>query len=237
MRTLPALLDHVAVAVPDPLRAERRWRAQLGGGLVAHEDSGAFVTRQLRFAGGGKLELLAPSGGSADGFVRRFLDRFGSVVHHVTLKVPDLRAAVDTVRGAGLDVVDVDESDPWWHEGFLRPSQVGGIIVQLAWSPEGDEGWARRIGHTPEEPRTGAATLLGPTLRHPDLDRAARLWELLGARVDRADALLRCAWPDSPLDVVVEAGAPAGPRALRFAGTAPLPAEDGVGPAVEAAEA
>lgn len=232
-RTLQAVLDHVAIAVPDPDVAQKRWRDQLGGGIVSFGDDGTFFSRQLRFAGGGKLELLSPSPDSdGSGFVERFLARFGTAIHHVTLKVPDLRAAIATVEDAGLDVVDVQDSHNHWREGFLRPSQVGGLIVQIAWSADSDEAWARRIGHTPEDPAPDAAILHGPRLLHPDLDRAAELWSLLGAAVDRTDGALRCSWPDSPLDVLVEEGTPAGPAELRMEGAQPLPPDPDLGPAV-----
>ncbi|MDQ3342097.1 MAG: VOC family protein [Actinomycetota bacterium] len=229
---LSAHLDHVAVAVPDWETAQRRWRDQLGGGIVAWGDSGVFASRQLRFANGAKLELLRPDSEEPDNFVRRFLGRFGSATHHVTFKVADLDAALKVVRAGDLDVVDVDTSGSVWHEGFLRPSEVGGLVVQLAWSGHSDQEWAASIGHTPEPPALGAAELLGPTLRHPDLDRARTVWTLLGASISHQDGALHCRWPDSPLDVVIERGRPAGPTALRMRGTPSLPAVDGIGPAV-----
>jgi len=217
---LDATLDHVAVAVPDPDRAQRRWRDELGGRPVAWGDNGVFRSRQLRFAGGGKLELLSPSpdDASGDNFVHRFLARFGSTVHHVTLKVPDLPSALTTLESAGLDVVDVRLDGAHWREGFLRPKQVGGIVVQVAWSDRGDAEWAAMIGHVPEPPAPDAATLLGPTLRHPDLGVAAQLWRLLGADVGDQDGGLLCRWPSSPLTVALTQGEPAGPTGLRMTG-------------------
>lgn len=217
---LDAVLDHVAVAVPDPEPAERHWRDQLGGRSVAWGDNGVFRSLQLRFTGGGKLELLSPSPGdpSGENFVRRFLVRFGSTVHHVTLKVPDLPAALETLESAGLDVVDVRLDGSHWREGFLRPKQVGGIVVQVAWSDRGDAEWAAEIGHAPEAPASDAATLLGPTLRHPDLGMAAQLWRLLGAEVVEKDDNLLCRWPSSPLTVALTQGEPPGPTGLRMTG-------------------
>jgi catechol 2,3-dioxygenase-like lactoylglutathione lyase family enzyme len=230
-RSLTAVLDHVAIAVDDADIAEERWVERLGAGSVSHGDADTFRTRQLRFAGGGKLELLSPprDGG---GFVGGFLARFGTAIHHVTLKVPDLHDAIEIVRAADLDVVDVQDTDDWWQEGFLRPSQVGGLIVQLARSAAGDAEWADRVGHVPSPPRDDAATLLGPTIRHPDLDRAAALWTVLGATIEPRDGALHCRFPDSPLDVRIEQGEPAGPTVLRFHGTEPLPAAAAHGPAV-----
>lgn len=234
--TLNATLDHVAIAVPDRCVARSRWCDELGGSVLAHDDSGVFATLQLRYAGGGKLELLAPSeqDRSAQNFVRRFLTRFGAAVHHVTLKVPDLPAALTLLSARGLDVVDVDLEHEYWREAFLRPSQVGGLVVQVAWSAGNDEEWARRVGVVPEPVPVSGATLLGPLLRHPNLSAARELWTLLGADVVEADGVLRCAWPDSPLTIANIEGAPGGPVALRMSGVGPLEAHNDYGPAVVA---
>ena len=230
---IDAVADHVAAAVPSIDAAAARWIDHLGAGWVtpAWETPGSgFATRQARFAGGAKLELLEPRGDG--GFAARFLGRHGAGVHHVTLKVPALLPAVELLDDAGLDVVDVDAGNPYWHEAFLRPSQVGGLIVQVAWALHDDEGWAALLGGTPEQPRPDAARLLGPRLTHPDLDAAARLWELLGAEVVRDGEVLTVRWAGSPLDVEVVAGDRAGPLGLRMSGATGLPADEIHGPAV-----
>ncbi|CAN5877808.1 hypothetical protein BH23ACT10_BH23ACT10_28550 [soil metagenome] len=221
---LQSRLDHVAVAVHDVDRALAYWGDTVGGGLVTHETNASFHSAQVRYDGGGKLEVLAaPPDADGDSFVTRFLERFGAVIHHVTVKVPDLGAALDTVRAGGYDVVDVQTTAPHWREGFLRPSQVGGLLVQVAWTPDDDDAWARRHGVDPQLPAPSAPRLLGPALTHPDLATARALWSLLGAAVDDADDRLVCRWPDSPLNVTVERGDPPGPVALRFDGVVPPP--------------
>jgi hypothetical protein len=225
--------DHVAAAVPSIDAASRRWIDQLGGGwqMPTWEAPGAgFATRQARFAGGAKLELLEPR--APDGFAAGFLERHGAGVHHVTLKVPALLPAVAALEEAGLDAVDVSTSNTHWHEAFLRPSQVGGLIVQVAWASHDDAGWADFLGVTPESPRPDAARLLGPRLAHPDLDAAARVWRLLGAEVERDGEVLTVRWPDAPLDIEVVAGAQPGPLGLRMTGTIELDADAVHGPAV-----
>ncbi len=216
--------DHVAVAVPDFDVADARWRDELGGRWVAwYHKPGGFRSRQSRFRGGAKLELLMPSEveTARPSFLRGYLDRFGAQVHHVTLKVPDLRAAIAILTGAGLDVVDVDdESDPGWQEGFLRPSQVGGLIVQIACSAYSDAEWAAEHDFTPDEPPADGAVLVGPLLSHPDLDRAAWVWRTLGAEVVRRGDLLTASWDDDPLRVMVREGEHAGPVGLVFEGAA-----------------
>ena len=233
---IDAVLDHVAIAVPDWAEAERRWRDELGGGRSSRGENPTFGSRQLQFANGGKLELLTPGAEGPGNFVQRFLDRFGSVVHHVTLKVPELHAALDILAGAGLEAVDVQDDLDYWKEAFLRPSQIGGLVVQIAQTPYDDEAWARATGFTREAPRDGAATLIGPLLRHSDLDRARATWTALGATIAEDCGRLRCTWPHSPLTVTIEDGEHPGPVALLMRGTTTaLPPDPRLGPAVLAA--
>jgi catechol 2,3-dioxygenase-like lactoylglutathione lyase family enzyme len=230
--------DHVAIAVPSIEAAAARWREELGGRWVGPPfpmPGAGFQTRQLRFAGGAKLELLEPL--HEDGFAARFLERYGARIHHVTLKVPALLPALATLEADGLEAVDVFAEGDLWHEAFLRPRQIGGLLVQIAWSGRSDEEWAELVGGGAEAPDPGAATLCGPTLRHPDLDAAARVWSTLGAEVVRDGATLRVTWADAPLDLVVEEGEPAGPRELRLAGGPALPTDPGCfGPATVATD-
>jgi catechol 2,3-dioxygenase-like lactoylglutathione lyase family enzyme len=106
---LDARFDHVAVAVPGLEAAmAARWTEALGAVPIGGDDIGAFATRQRRFRGGGKLELLAPSALDDDpgNFVRRFLARFGAAAHHLTLKVDDLQPALRRVREGGFADVE-----------------------------------------------------------------------------------------------------------------------------------
>lgn len=229
--------DHVAVAVPALEDAATRWHDELGAGYLEPRvvtEAAGFATSQLHYVGGCKLELLEPT--REDSFARAFLDRFGAGVHHITLVVPSLPEAIREVERAGFDVVDVAMDDELWHEGFLRPSQVGGVIVQLAASPYTSADWARhwnaKTGWVVEEPAADGAVLHGPTLGHPDLDAAHDLWTLLGAGVTRDGDALDIRWDDAPLSVRVERADVAGPIGLRFAGAPPLPGDPRIGPPV-----
>jgi methylmalonyl-CoA/ethylmalonyl-CoA epimerase len=166
-------LDHVAVAVPSIERARARWIDELGGADLHGGDGGVYEIHHYRYANGAKLELLQPSPHSSlseygptgpPGFVERFLSKRGAWAHHITFKVGSLESALDQVREHGLDAVDVNLTDPMWKEAFLRPSQVGRIIIQLAWSTFHDEDWARFSGQPVPHPPAGAASLVGPLL-------------------------------------------------------------------------
>lgn len=237
MQQLTAEVDHVAVAVPDLDIADKRWRDELGGRWIAwHHREGQFRSRQLRYRNLAKIELLMPDGEDGGNVVRRFLEEHGSLVHHVTLTVPDLDEATALLTGAGLDVVDRAEFGEAWQEAFLRPSQIGGIVVQVAHSERSDEEWARQVGHDPQTPPPDGAQLRGPLLRHPDLDRARRIWTLLGAQVTHDAGGLTCRWSRSPLTVRVVPGSTAGTMGLRFSDAPPLPPDPDLGAAVIPAE-
>ena len=227
--------DHVAAAVPSIDAAHARWRDRLGAGDWAGD--GPFIgfrNHQYAFRGGAVLELLEGSSPEDSGaFVTRFLERFGAQVHHVTLKVPDLPEALTVLEQAALPVVDVNLDDERWQESFVRPSAVGGLIVQVAATTLDHADWCELTEFTPTPPSDTGARLLGPLLQHPDLDRARFVWQTLGGQLtDLDDDTFEVAWGDAPLTVRVRRGQAAGPVGLRFADTPPLPADPQLGPAV-----
>lgn len=134
---MPSLeLDHVAVAVRSIKAAVPLYRDALGGEyLMGGDVDGSWRWVQFRYPGGGKVELLEPLD---EGFLSRFLDRYGEGLHHMTFKTDDIHAAIAQVEGQGYELVDVSLDDPHWKEAFLRPSKAHGTLIQLA-QPSGTE--------------------------------------------------------------------------------------------------
>ena len=129
-------LDHTAVAVRSIKDALRLYRDALGGEYLMGGDSGDFRWLQVRFPGGGKVELIEPL---REGFLSRFLDKHGEGLHHMTFKTDDIEAAIEHVQGLGYELVDVDLEGEDWKEAFLRPSGAHGTLVQIAWSSRTDD--------------------------------------------------------------------------------------------------
>jgi hypothetical protein len=110
--------------------------------------------------------------------------------------------------------------------------------VQIAYSEGDRRGLGGPVGHMyrrtlhPEPRRCSALVSSTPTSTVH-----GALWSLLGASVEPVSegstTRLRCVWPDSPLDVIIEQGGQPGTGALRFQGTCSLPADDRLGPAVD----
>lgn len=234
--------DHVAIAVPDLDAALPRWQDTLGGSVQWRFHTPAvFRGVAVQFRNAAFLEMIMPSeaeertrsAGGPSGFVNSFLDRFGAGVHHVTLKVPDIGVALATLDDEGFDTVDVHLDDPHWQEAFLRPSQVGGLVVQIAASDWSNEDWARANGLDDVPPPPGdGARLLGPQLVHDDLDQARAVWTTLGGTVEEADDGLLVSWDGAPLSVAVHPGDDRRAVGLRFLDAVPRPGDPTLGPPV-----
>jgi methylmalonyl-CoA/ethylmalonyl-CoA epimerase len=142
-----ARVDHVAVAVRDVAAAASLYRDVLGARFLygADQPSQGFRFVQYRFPSGGKVELVTPLG---EGFLSRFLDSRGEAVHHVTLRVNDLAAQLERLRGSGISPVGVDFEDEDWKEAFIHPRDAHGVLIQLAESPHDEDETARHFGGT-----------------------------------------------------------------------------------------
>ena len=132
----------------------------------------------------------------------------------------------------GFDLVDANGDDPHWQEVFLRPSQVGGLVVQVACSDRSSDDWARANGTEVPSPPDASARLLGPQLVHDDLDEARRVWTALGGTVTDEDDGLLVSWDGEPLTIAIRRADDRRAVALRFTGTVPRPSDPALGPPV-----
>ncbi len=208
-RPVPAdriTLDHLAIAVERHEDVIDRYARELGGRFAGHGEGPGFSPLQVRFANGMKVEILEPYRTDVNDFLRRFLDRSGPGPHHLTYKVPDLRAAIERAEGAGFPVINVDMTYPDWMEGFLHPKIAHGIVVQLAQS-SGDGGeWERQPPWFPT-PEVESASLDRVVHWVVSLPGARTLFEdvLGGEAVDEGDAWVELGWPGTGCVRLVEA--------------------------------
>jgi methylmalonyl-CoA/ethylmalonyl-CoA epimerase len=192
--TAPAL-DHVAVAVERHTDAWPRYRGDLGGEWVAGGIGPGFAPAQLRYGNGMKVEVLEPYAADRFDFLRRFLDRRGPGVHHLTFKVPFFDDALARAGAAGFAPVGVDRSQSNWAEAFLHPKQSIGIVIQIA---ESDGEWSSPPPAQLPATRPGRpADLVRVVHAVRSLADGVRLYEdaLAGTRVDQGDGWVELAWP------------------------------------------
>ncbi len=225
-------LDHIALAVSRLAEAPAFLVGVLGGTPVFGATAPAYRFGHWRFAGGGRLEILEPAG--RDGFLHRFLARHGPGVHHVTFKVPSLRAACRGAEEHGYQIVGYDDSNPVWQEAFLHPRQALGIVVQLAES-SGAGGAAPSIGLPPGPPDPPPPVkVVGLRLRARSRQRAVVQWHhvLQGQAGEEADGMLIYRWPHSALRLAVEIDADQdeGPIAIEVTSDRAISLPDGEHP-------
>lgn len=127
-----AVLDHVGIAVNDLNESLAFFRDALGLEVEAPEDvPSQHVRAQFLSTGPSSLELLQAT--SADSAIARFIDRRGPGLHHITLRVDDIRAALKQLRDRHIRLVD-EEPKPG-AEGalvaFIHPSSAHGVLIEL----------------------------------------------------------------------------------------------------------
>lgn len=199
-------LDHVALAAADTSDTLRFLTGPLGGRVIFGGQAVGFRPMQVWLGSddgdGMPIELLEPWEPERNDFLARFVARHGAGPHHMTFKVPDFDAALARVRGAGFNPVNIDRSDPEWHEMFLMPREAHGTVVQLAATTDS---WSRKElldhvaengpnGHPrwwvdPEPPQLPRATLRRVVMRTPSLTSALNFFAgLLQGDVEASDA-------------------------------------------------
>jgi methylmalonyl-CoA epimerase len=127
-----AVLDHVGIAVANLTEALAFFRDALGLEVAAPEHvASQAVTAHFVATGPSALELLEAT--SPDSPIARFLEKRGPGLHHITLRVDDIHAALAQLRARGVRLID-NEPRPG-AEGalvaFIHPSSAHGVLVEL----------------------------------------------------------------------------------------------------------
>ncbi|WP_135535990.1 VOC family protein [Halostella pelagica] len=123
-------MDHVGIAVESIEDGERLLFA-LGCEKIHEEESddGRFTWATYVLGGASRLELVAPKPGT-ESFLTAFLEEKGPGLHHITLEVADIDAAVRGLEAQGHQIVDRAAFDHW-AEAFISPSNPTGALIQL----------------------------------------------------------------------------------------------------------
>jgi methylmalonyl-CoA epimerase len=131
-----AVLDHIGIAVQDIEAALAFYRDSLGLEVEAPED---VLTQRVRArhipVGGPKLELLEAT--APDSAIAKYLNKRGPGLHHITLRVEDIRAVLDHLKARGIRLVD-EEPRPGAENAlvaFIHPSAAHGVLVELKQPP------------------------------------------------------------------------------------------------------
>jgi methylmalonyl-CoA epimerase len=129
---MKAILDHVGIAVKDLSAALAFYRDALGLEIEAPEEvTSQRVRAHFVPVGESKLELLEAT--APDSPIAKYIVKRGPGLHHMTLRVEDIHAALAQLKARGVTLID--EQPRPGAEGalvaFIHPAAAHGVLVEL----------------------------------------------------------------------------------------------------------
>jgi methylmalonyl-CoA/ethylmalonyl-CoA epimerase len=135
-------LDHVGIAVADLSAALAFYRDALGLEIETPE---VVASQRVRVhfipvgatassgagARGPELELLEAT--ADDSPIAKYVEKRGPGLHHITLRVDDIRAALAQLKAKGVRLIDETPRDGAHGSlvAFIHPSSAHGVLVEL----------------------------------------------------------------------------------------------------------
>lgn len=124
-------IDHLGIAVKS-LAAAKAIYEKLGLAVSAEESVPAEQVKLVMVpVGESRLELLEPTAETSP--IAKFIAKRGEGLHHVSLRVPDLSAAVERLKKDGVRLVsDQIKVGAGGHRYvFVHPASAGGVLLEL----------------------------------------------------------------------------------------------------------
>ena len=129
-------LDHLGIAVKSLKSAKAIY--ELLGLSVSDEEEvpGEKVRAAMVPVGDTRLELLEPT--AEDSVIAKFMAKRGEGLHHISLRVPDLEAAVEALKQKGVRLVseNIGVGAGGHRYIFIHPSSAGGVLLELVESSD-----------------------------------------------------------------------------------------------------
>jgi methylmalonyl-CoA/ethylmalonyl-CoA epimerase len=125
-------IEHIGIATRGLDEALRFWRDALGLEVVETEE---VAEQKVRVAmlpiGESRVELLEPT--SEDSPIAKFISKRGAGIHHIAVRVEDIRASLQSLKEQGLRLID---ETPRIGAGgclvaFVHPSSANGVLLEL----------------------------------------------------------------------------------------------------------
>ena len=130
-------IDHIGVATNGIEEAASFYRDTLGLDVAEIEE---VANQNVRVAmvpiGESRIELLEAT--SEDSPISKFLAKRGPGIHHIAVRVEDIRASLAELKQKGARLID---EEPRVGAGgclvaFIHPSSAGGVLLELVQSRE-----------------------------------------------------------------------------------------------------
>src|SRR5437588_3785659 len=130
-------IDHIGVATNGIEEAASFYRDTLGLDVAEIEE---VANQKVRVAmlpiGESRIELLEAT--SEDSPISKFLAKRGPGIHHIAVRVEDIRASLGELKQKGARLID---EEPRTGAGgclvaFIHPSSTSGVLLELVEHPQ-----------------------------------------------------------------------------------------------------
>jgi methylmalonyl-CoA/ethylmalonyl-CoA epimerase len=125
-------IEHIGIATHKIDDALEFWRDALGLRVVETEEVAEQGVRVAMLPlGEPRVELLEPTSDASP--VAKFLEKRGPGIHHIAVRVDDIRASLQRLKEQGARLID---DAPRVGAGgclvaFVHPSATGGVLLEL----------------------------------------------------------------------------------------------------------
>jgi methylmalonyl-CoA/ethylmalonyl-CoA epimerase len=129
-------IDHIGIATRGIVETARFWCDALDLDITETEE---VADQKVRVAmlgiGESRIELLEAT--SDDSPISKFLERRGPGIHHIAVRVEDIRGALAELKRNRARLID---EEPRMGAGgclvaFVHPSSTGGVLLELVQQP------------------------------------------------------------------------------------------------------
>ena len=125
-------IEHIGIATYKLDDALKFWRDTLGLSVLETEEVAEQGVRVAMLPlGEPRIELLEPTSESSP--VAKFLEKRGTGIHHIAVRVDDIRAELERLKERGVRLID--ESPRVGVGGclvaFVHPAAAGGVLLEL----------------------------------------------------------------------------------------------------------
>ena len=125
-------IEHIGIAANDLNGISDIFGDLLGLKLRSREkiDDQQVIT-DIYKTGSGKLEFLKATG--PDSPIAKFIEKKGTGMHHIALKVDNLQVALDYLKEQGIQLIDTSPhiGAEGFKIAFLHPKSTGGVLIEL----------------------------------------------------------------------------------------------------------
>jgi len=129
-------IDHVGIAVKSIAESLPYYRDVLGLEYLGEE---VVAEQKVKVAflklGDSRLELLEPT--SQDSPISGFLEKRGSGIHHICVRVDSVESALTSHQKAGAQLIDTKPriGAHGMRIAFVHPKSTSGVLLELSEKP------------------------------------------------------------------------------------------------------